>query len=394
MCERSRKGVGFVLTATMVAGVGVLGANGQPAYAGERGTLAHRSIAPVRISLGWPQQVNNRGQVLSLLALWQRGVLTEIDGLDGSSVITRDINGRGQVVGQSGTPSGDLHGFVWQGGVMTDLGTLGGANSAALGINERGEVVGVSNTADGANSYFVWRRGVMTRVPTPGPVDMGYSTARINNRGQVAATYNSDEPPPPGAMPPLRILLWDDRSGLTDLGDLGGHDARLYDLNDLGQIVGTDNPVDRNASVFFWDRGVRTLLGEMNSSPPLGSIDVNNRGQVVFTGISANRADRAYLWHRGVLTDLGDLPGVHSSTAAAINERGDVTGNLVGPSGLRGYVWRRGVVTQLDVFGANDNTGHATGMNDDGMVVGISFDAEELGVPAKGLVWYTDRRRS
>lgn len=314
-----------------------------------------------------------------------------IRGLDGLSVNTRDINDRGQVVGQSGTPSGDLHAFVWRDGVTTDLGTLGGPDSRALDVNEHGEVVGVSNTADGPDAYFVWRRGVMTRLPSPGPVDIVHANARINNRGQVAANYASDEPAPPFGIPPSRIFRWDDRRGLTDLGALGGHDVSLNDLNDLGQIVGSDYPPDADPSIFFWDDGVRTEIGEPVIPPSTGSVDLNNRGQVAFTGYSPAGPARAYVWQRGVRTGLGDLPGVRSSTAVAINERGDVTGDLVGPAGLRGYVWRRGAVTLLDVLGSDDNT-QVRAMNDEGMVAGLSVNSGDITVPIHHVVWYTDRR--
>lgn len=49
------------------------------------------------------------------------------------------------------------HGFVWERGTMTDLGTLGGTTSYALGVNNRGEVVGYAFDASGAIHAVLWR---------------------------------------------------------------------------------------------------------------------------------------------------------------------------------------------------------------------------------------------
>lgn len=57
------------------------------------------------------------------------------------------MNDKGQVVGDSGAPSGDaaFHAVSWtRAGGMIDLGTLGGLESIAVGVNESGEVIGDS----------------------------------------------------------------------------------------------------------------------------------------------------------------------------------------------------------------------------------------------------------
>jgi probable HAF family extracellular repeat protein len=374
------------MTATVVAGAGVPAATGQPAYAGESVPQARRSI-PARLIPITPSGLNNVGQVIGYGAVWQRGVVTDVDTLDGEPINTVDINDRGQIVGQSATASGRQHGFIWQRGVATDLGTLGGADSKALAINDRGEVVGVSNTANGPDAFFVWRRGVMTRLPVPGVVDIQYCFARINNGGQVAGNYLSDEPPPSGSGRPSRLFFWD-RGVLSDLGDLGGDDVWVDGLNDRGQVVGSDYRQNGPPLVFFWDRGTRTDVGRLSIPPTTGSVDLNNRGQVVFTTPPVTTGpDRAQLWQRGVLTDLGDLGGPFPTTTAyAINERGEITGTLTGPSGGRAFVWRQGVLTQLDVLPGGRGS-QALGINDPGLVIGIS--ATEFDV--QGVVWDTNR---
>jgi probable HAF family extracellular repeat protein len=89
------------------------------------------------------------------------GRLIDLGALGGTSSSARDINNRGQVVGESTTATGETHAFLWQDRRMIDLGTLGGAFSAAEGINNRGQVVGWSETPSGTHA-FLWEDGRLT----------------------------------------------------------------------------------------------------------------------------------------------------------------------------------------------------------------------------------------
>jgi probable HAF family extracellular repeat protein len=68
----------------------------------------------------------------------------------------RDINARGQIVGESETARGDTHALLWQSGTMRDLGTLGGSSSAAAAINDDGQIAGLSTNAAGVRRAVVW----------------------------------------------------------------------------------------------------------------------------------------------------------------------------------------------------------------------------------------------
>jgi probable HAF family extracellular repeat protein len=77
--------------------------------------------------------------------------------------------------------------------------------------------------------------------------------------------------------------------------------------------------------------------------------DVNEAGDVV--GYSARPGDwdvHAVRWHRGRMTDLGTLPGGSTSAATGIDDDGTVVGwSQTATVGPHAFSWRHGVMTDL-----------------------------------------------
>jgi probable HAF family extracellular repeat protein len=191
-------------------------------------------------------------------ALWRDAELVKlVPGAYSSHAV--DINNVGVIVGvmlneTPSAPPSELHGFLWNRGALTDLGALEGwddVTSGAVALNARRQLVGEGHVADYASGVYEFR-----------------------------------------------ALLWE-RSGLTDLGTLGGGTAAFVsDINNVGQIVGqlnTSPPVSQVA--FLYNRGVTTLLPELAPGYS-NAAAINNAGVIAGSSRTTTGAVHAVLWPR------------------------------------------------------------------------------------------------
>jgi probable HAF family extracellular repeat protein len=190
---------------------------------------------------GSARAVNDRGQVLghwyergsggqrvSRTGVWQDGRLTvaptSVMG-DGNEV---DIDDSGRALVELWSS----HAGVWQvGGGVTDLGTLGGEWSVGGGINRWGHVAGVSLDASGDARAFLWRDGRMEDLGSLGG-PFNSSLRGINDHDEIIGTLEK----PTGSM----AFVWRD-GRMIELGTLGGSTSVPLDINNAGQIVGSES---------------------------------------------------------------------------------------------------------------------------------------------------------
>lgn len=145
--------------------------------------------------------------------LWQSGKMYDLGSLGGYAG-GRGINSYGQVVGGSGTPSGDTHALLWTpnrpngtSGNLMDLHVFAPAgflNSNAAAIDSFGHVVGSMSTGSGPGHAFLW---------TPGSAN--------GSSGGTFVDLN--------AYAPLGYVLVDAR-GINDTGQIVG-DAQFTDAS-------------------------------------------------------------------------------------------------------------------------------------------------------------------
>jgi probable HAF family extracellular repeat protein len=295
------------------------------------------------------------------------------------------------------------HAFKWQKGVLNDLGALPGGtgnnSSQAFWINDRGQTVGLSTngTVDPLTGQLVihavlWSdREKIKDLGTFGGYD-SYAAA-INRRGQVVGLA-ANATPDPNALFLLgqqaRAFLWDEKTGMQDLGTLGtGNDAFATYVNDRGQVAGyaytntTPNPANNLCGLlqfglgvptvdpFFWENGTMIDVGTLGGVCGYAT-DLNNLGQVI--GVSDLAGDltfHPFSWTKsGGMKDLGTFGG-DNGQANALNDAGEIVGKADFPGSQLhdAFLWQNGTMTDLGNLGKTSN---AHNINSSGQIVGAS----------------------
>lgn len=196
-------------------------------------------------------ELNDRGQVAVHLApeadgpprvgLWQVGgdatpLETPTDA-DATTLVPRDINERGHVVGTYRTTTGEYRLALWHDGRLSEIGTPGGdiIYTGAYDtdhLNERDQIVGTSQPAAGGEDAFLWQDGEMTDLATPGYVRS--RAMAINEAGQVVGQAG-----PRGGSAEEHAVLWQDGEMHVLHGTLSGATRSwAYDITDDGLIFG------------------------------------------------------------------------------------------------------------------------------------------------------------
>lgn len=196
---------------------------------------------------------------------------------------------------------------------------------------------------------------------------------------------------------------------VTDLGDLGGGEARATSINASGQIVGSsylpgqvlgDRCAERAA--FLYEDGVMKALPSLRGTRVAIASEINDQGDVAGTNYvyvedpgcpggcfpGFCEVQTPVLVADGEAIDLV-APPWYSGIAADVNGTRQVVGwsrksDLPNPRTWHGYRWDNGTITDLGTLGTDWSI--AAAINDDGLVVGYS-QLVEGGTEQYGFRW-------
>jgi probable HAF family extracellular repeat protein len=199
---------------------------------------------------------------------------------DGVYDVVYAIDAAGRVVGY-GLVDGHMQATRWSSGLPTVIGGRPNAPfSAAYGTSETGVVVGgtASAVAGVVQEAFKWVEGTgHTFLPSLGG---SYSEARGANAAGEVVGFSTQ-----AGGGDFVAVRWPSGGGApTALPGM----TRAYDINNLGQIVGTGPAADDSEHAFLFDGGVAVDLNTLIDAPDwvlTAAYAVNDAGQIVGEGV-------------------------------------------------------------------------------------------------------------
>jgi probable HAF family extracellular repeat protein len=321
------------------------------------------------------------------------------------------ITKNGQVSGMSNLASGASHGVLWTGGHLVDLGTLGGSNSIAFTVNARGHAAGeAESSASDPNGEdfcgfgthltclpFESANGVMNPLPTLGGNNGGVNM--INSWGAATGFAETSVIDPDCPAPQILHFMpavWLGGKVQSLPTYAGDPDGLALAINDRGQIVGssgtctTFQPVALNNLLgvhpILWENGKAIDLGNLGGTTGVagGNIawNLNNRGEVIgVSDLAGDTSFHAFLWTKATgMKDLGTLPADMYSQASGINDEGDVVGlSLDQNFNGRAFLWHNGKMTDLNtLIPANSPLTLFAGcaINENGQITGLGVTTD------------------
>ncbi len=352
-----------------------------------------------------------------------RFTITDLGPVGGPPGQPTVITNNGLIAGGAATSGSAWHAMFWYHGAQVDIGKTGlGGSSMAFGTDERGDAVGEAESANfdvakedfcgfGSGHQclpFVWQYGIMSPLPllkdsTGASGKNGVANA-INNRGTVVGqaentTLDSTCPPYDTALLQyqkfqFKPVMWSGGS-IQALPTAGNDpDGIALSINDKGQAVGatgTCTAFQASGDLTYlygqhatlWQDGQVIDLGNLGGIAPGGgnvALHINNRGQVVGSSGTAGGSFHAFLWSKQTgIMDLGAVGDDVASVGLGNNDNGDIVG-ISFDQDFNGRAFYRpdgGAPVDLNSLVAGTTPlflFDACSINSSGQIIGFGFD--------------------
>lgn len=252
------------------------------------------------------------------------------------------INNQEQVAGTSFAAADNQSAFVYSNpkGAMDELGqSMTGSVNRAFGINNAGVVVGDSTFGGAAFGPSPYSHAALYSNGSGydlGSLKIGeYSRANGINLAGVVVGFSGAKLDGTSS----RAFAWSAKTGMIDIGTLGGAYAAAFSINDAGFITGNsetaNSKIGRGTHAFLYHSGAFSAFNAMRDLGTLGGDSsygtfINANNHVV--GYSTNNDGRVHAFlHAGVkMEDLGSLggkaPQSDQSFALGVNAADQVVG--------------------------------------------------------------------
>jgi probable HAF family extracellular repeat protein len=341
--------------------------------------------------------------------------IVKLDPLGGSSAIANGVNQEGLVSGDANLPGDQSQrGVLWRGRHAFDLGTLGGPNSLAnWPPNESGAVAVLAETSNpdplgedfcafGTHLVcqgFVWRQGRAGPPLVPFQGGDNSQPQAMNDRGDISGYAENgvqDSTCTPPQVLQVRGAIWGRKGGQPqELSPIGSDpDSVGFDINNRGQVVGASgvcgdaNSPSNAFHAVMWNRGSPMDLGSLGGAINNAALSLNERGDAVgFSDLPSDATFHPFLWRKKTgMRDLGVLSGDVFGFSSGVNNRDQAVGEVCDVSGnCRGFLWQSGKMIDFNSLLSPHSKLYVLAtkwINDDGVVVGMAYDASTGATPA------------
>lgn len=179
----------------------------------------------------------------------------------------------------------------------------------------------------------------------------------------------------------IKITIAGPTYTITDLGSLGNGTTgtRVNSINSCSQAVGVSYSYSsKQWHAFLYSGTTISDLGILLNGTKSEAYSINNSGLIVGDATTTSGVTHAFLYSNNIMTDLNSLINPTSgwvlNSARAINSIGQITGWGTINGATHAFRYKDGVVTDLGTLGGLDS--NAYGINNDGLVVGVSRRAD------------------